>query len=235
MISTLTSVVSHKEKKDMLEAIRSLAAKLTEDVWEIKVCLTDEEREALLKARPLIDLACCNISKSPALDWLKRLRKDYHDVRILLVANTTISPTQYVCPQVVASALLLEPYSKEQLYTVLEDFIRAYLEEADEGENFVITRKDEKVLVPYSQIYYMEAREKKVFIRLFRKEYVVYDTLGALLDVFPHYFVRTHRSFVVNGRMIQSIQSSEHMVLLRDGFRVPLSRSCSAELKERWQ
>jgi len=233
MISTLLCAEEKQEKAQIYAGVRKLAAKLTEDEWSIHAYDALPELERYLENHPLVDLACCNVVKDDALEWLKRFRREYRETRVMLVASERMSPTRYLCPQIMASALLLKPYSQEQLLEVLEEFLRAWLEEQpDQTKSFVISKREGKLVIPYDNIYYLEAREKKVFLRLSREEHAVYDTLENISRSLPDYFVRTHRSFVINSRKLEKLCLSDHLVQLQDGFSVPLSRGCSAGLKE---
>jgi len=233
MIFALLCAGGKDEKAQLYAGLRKLAAKLTEDEWSIHAYDALPELEQYLAGRPLVDLACCNVVQDDGLEWVKRFRREYREARVMLVASEGMSPTRYLCPQVMASALLLQPYTAKQLLEALEEFLRAYLEEQpDRSKSFVISKREGKLVIPYDSIYYLEAREKKVFLRLCREEYAVYDTLENLRQCLPDYFVRTHRSFVVNSRKLERLCLSEHLVQLQDGFSVPLSRGCSAGLKE---
>jgi len=221
------------EKEQLVSAIRDLAARLSEDEWLVNAYENAEEADQFLQSGHLVDLACCNVSKPGVLAWTERFRKAYKYARLMLIADACTSPVQYLRPQIMASSLLLKPYSPEQLATVLENFIRAYLEDSEaESKCLVVKSREGKLLIPYSKIYYLEAREKKIFVRLLREEYALYDTLENIRQNLPSHFVRTHRSFLANGRMIERVRLSEHIVVLRDGFVVPLSRSYRGELKE---
>lgn len=233
MISVLACMEGRSEKEQLVSVIRELAARLSEDEWRVNACENTEETDRLIQSEPLVDLACCNVSKSGALAWTERFRKAYKHARLMLIADACTSPVQYLRPQIMASSLLLKPYSSKQLAAVLEDFIRAYLEDnEDEEKCLAVKSRDGKILIPYSKIYYLEAREKKIFVRLLREEYALYDTLENIRQDLPGYFIRTHRSFLVNGKMIERVRLSEHMAALRDGFIVPVSRSCRGDLKE---
>lgn len=232
MIFALLCAGGKDEKAQMYAGLRKLAAKLTEDEWDIHVYDTLADMERYLGSRPLVNLACCNVVREGALDWVKKFRREYREAQIMLVASEQMSPTRYLCPQVMASALLLEPYSQKQMLAALEEFLRACLEELpDQAKSFVISKREGKLFIPYDSVYYLEAREKKVFLRLLREEHAVYDTLENLRQSFPDYFVRTHRSFIVNSRKLQRVCLSEHLVQLQDGFSVPLSRGCTAEVR----
>ena len=102
----------------------------------------------------------------------------------------------------------------------------------DSKDAFVVESKEGQTRIPYEQIYYIEAREKKLFLRLENKEVAFYDTLENLLQVLPANFLRCHRSFVVNKYYIEKVQLSQSMIWLSHGISVPLSRSCKPEFKD---
>lgn len=233
MISVLAYAGEHAEKDLMVSTMRRLAARLTEERWQISACETVGEADRLLASGPLLDLICCNVSREETLRWLEHCRESYREAKLMIIADERMSPKQYLRPRIMASSLLLRPYQPEQMTAVMEEFIRAYLEEgADESRSIVIKSPEGRVVIPFGRIYYLEAREKKVFVRLLREEYTFYDTLERIGRELPDCFRRTHRSFIVNSRMIEKIRPSEHLILLRDGFTVPLSRSYRTALKE---
>lgn len=233
MISVLTRAADRQEEKRVVGTLKTLAAKLTEEEWNIFACGNEQDVERLPEDYPLIDLACCDVTQEDDLEWTEHFRRLYRESRLMLIADAHISPVRYLRPQIMASSLLLRPYSPRQLAEVAEEFIRAYLvEEQDEDKCLIIKSRDGQLVIPYGQIYYLEAREKKIFVRVRREEYALYDTLENLDRALPAYFVRTHRSFLVNSRMIKTIRLSDHLVLLQDGFSVPLSRGYRAGLKE---
>lgn len=214
-------------------AVRSVGAKITEDEWFIRVLPDLAEAENWLAEKPLVDLAVCDATGDGALDWVQHLRARLPDCRIMLVSDDQVSPLQYLRPQIMASSLILKPYKRTELEAVLEEFIRARLEErVDEGQSLVIKYRGERTVIPYDRIYYLEAREKKVFAHLDQEEYGFYETLEGLAGSLPDYFVRTHRSFLVNRHMIEQVSLQNSVVNLRDGFQVPLSRSYKSEIKE---
>lgn len=233
MISALAYADEQGEKELMVSTMRRLAARLTEERWQISACHTAGEANRLLASAPLLDLICCNVSKEEAMLWLEHCREDYRNAKVMIIADEGMSPRQYLRPRIMASSLLLSPYQPDQMAEVMKEFILSYLEAgADDSSCLVIKSREDRVVIPYDRIYYLEAREKKVLVRLLREEYMFYDTLERIGQELPDGFYRTHRSFIVNSRMIEKVRPSEHMILLREGFTVPLSRSYRASLKE---
>ena len=84
---------------------------------------------------------------------------------------------------------------------------------------------------PYSQIYYIEVRGKKIFIRLKEKEYSKYDSMEHVMEELPDQFIRCHRSYTVNKEYIVGIRLSNNLIMLEDDIIVPLSRRYKADMK----
>lgn len=229
VVFVLVRAADEAERRDLAAAFQEMAARLTEDEWDIRTLGVQQKG---LPEGALLDLICCDVTDRGALEWVRDMRASYRDTMLMLVADGQMSPQQYLRPQIMASSLLLKPYLRRQMLQVVEEFVGCWNDKApDEDTSLIIKSEQGRVVIPHSRIYYLEAREKKVFVRLLREEYAFYGTLGRLEDELPDYFVKTHRSYVVNGRMIERIRPSDNLITLRDGFVIPLSRSCRANMK----
>lgn len=234
MITSVLCVADDSLRAALRSALREAAAGLTEDGWEESVCKTPEEREAFLNAPPPADLACCDLTQKGMLDWACRFRGANPGARLLLIAERGMPPTEYLRPQIMASSLLLKPCGAAELRRVSAELLRSLLEarEADAGDCLTLKTRDGLLRLPYERIYFIEAREKKLRVRLLREEYSFYGTLDQLQKTLRHGFVRTHRSFLVNERKILLLRTAERIVELEDGFAVPLSRSYRSQVKQ---
>ncbi|MDO4513558.1 MAG: LytTR family DNA-binding domain-containing protein [Lachnospiraceae bacterium] len=234
MVSMLSYNSREKELSRIKNQIMDLAAVLTEDEW--KVFHTESLQKAMEYAskEPLIHLACCDVTTAGSLTALEDIRKKHMDMLLMLIADNTISPMEYVKPEILASSLLLRPFSDGEFREKCKDLILRYISllKEDSKDAFVVESKEGQTRIPYEQIYYIEAREKKLFLRLENKEVAFYDTLENLLQVLPANFLRCHRSFVVNKYYIEKVQLSQSMIWLSHGISVPLSRSCKPEFKD---
>ena len=129
----------------------------------------------------------------------------------------------------------MRPLKRENTQEAFHDFLSAHLcdEQDNEGvKSFLVESKSGKTHIPFRDIYYFEAREKKVFVRTYNEEYGFYDTLEKLESRMPEGFARCHRSFVVNTGKIRKIMLSKNCIELADGFEVPLSRNYKQEFKK---
>ncbi len=234
MVSVLTYDKNEKELEQLQILIKDLAAYLSEEEWKMHKTSILEQLEVLLQEKPLLDMLLYDVTNPQAMGYLAELRKDYRETQLMLIADMTTSPMEYMKPGILASSLLLRPWRTEQAREVLEEFFRAYLEKhqcAEDKNAYVIESKEGMVHIPYEQIYYFEAREKKIYLCTGKEEYGFYHTIDKLAEELPSQFVRCHRSFIVNQYKIRKVALSQSLIFLTDGFDVPLSRSYKPLLK----
>ena len=235
MVSMVVLESKEKEISSLNMIIKELAAKLTEEKWEIDFLKSIQEINDLISQRPLIDLSCYDITVEGALEKLIEFRKYYEESGLLLITDSSISPILYLRPGIRADSMLMRPLKKDVVYETLKEFISSYIErkyEEPSGKNFVFEGKEGRIILPYNDIYYVEAREKKVFLRTLNAEYSFYSTIEQLEGELPDNFIRCHRSYIVNSAKIEKIMLSQNQIVLVQGFDVPLSRSYKPILKQ---
>ncbi|MBO5303967.1 MAG: LytTR family transcriptional regulator [Lachnospiraceae bacterium] len=214
---------------------RETFARISEENLELQ-CISVEKTilAEIEKCQPM-DIACVKISGEKEIELLRYMRSSYEQLEILIIADKDISPMKYLTPDIRAASLLLAPYKEKDCQTVMKDFLQSFFqgrEQLDEKKVLVITNREGKITIPYHQVYYIEIRERKVFIRLRDKEYSLYDSLEHMLEKLPEMFVRCHRSFVFNTQHLDAVKLSENTVYLTHGITVPLSRSYKPAIKE---
>lgn len=234
----MVSMAAYDENRaelDELKAVtKELAARLSDDRWCIEQIFSLKQLRTCLERTPLLDMFLYDVTRFEALDYLRQIRRAYRTAGLLILADRNTSPMTYMKPDIHADSLLLRPWSREQAWEVLEEFIREYLEvsQGTKEQFYVIDTKEGSVRIPYDKIYYFEAREKKIYVCAGKEEFGFYHTIDKLADELPEQFIRCHRGFIVNSLKIRKIMLSQNLIDLADGFEVPLSRSYKADLKE---
>ncbi|MCR4640692.1 MAG: LytTR family transcriptional regulator DNA-binding domain-containing protein [Lachnospiraceae bacterium] len=235
MISLVALDGDKKESAALKNAVSDVAADMTEEYWDTFFFSTLEEYGKYLKTEPLIDFACYDVAMKGALTFLQGVRKAYEQTGLLLIADESISPLEYMKPGIRADSLLMRPFTEETMKATLSEFVSEGLErnkrKAGE-ESFVMETKEGKTYLPYDNIYYFESREKKVFVRLLKEEYGFYTTMDELEQQLRGDFIRCHRSYIINSGKIQKVLSGQNMIELKHGFTIPVSRSYKAGLKD---
>ncbi len=155
---------------------------------------------------------------------------------IVVIAGKDTSPLTYVRPNIMAAGLLLRPLQKAQVADMLSEAFDIVELNARKrlfnNEVFVFSTREGSIRVPYSQILYFEARNKKIVLCTSREEMEFYSTLEGLLQKIPAYFLRCHKGFIVNKHFVSRVDLSANSLHLIGGFQVPISRSYREAVKE---
>ena len=175
------------------------------------------------------DILCVDIIQKDGLSAVKSIRRALPGVFLMAIADDSLSPLDYISPDIMLSSLLFRPVSGEQVTRVIEKAIRSFLDKWNtqngDDSQFVFESKNGKQLIPYSSISCFEARNKKVYAVCENNEYSFYGTIDALEEQLPTYFIRCHRGFIVNKNKISRVLKSQNILILLNDEEIPLSRS----------
>lgn len=235
MVAMILYMRKETEQTRLTKLSKDATAYFSEEALDLKSVGNAKDVMSFLKKNQILDLACMDVANADDIYLLKKVRKQYGQSEIFLIADSEISPMSYLTPDIRAASLLLRPYKETQCEQVFRDFFRSFYksrENIEEKKVFVMENQEGKTRIPFEQIYYIEVRERKVFIRLKNKEYSRYDSLEHILQSFPDTFLQCHRSFAFNTERFDSVKLSENMIYLEDGIMVPLSRSYKPAVKE---
>ena len=234
MVSLLMCMKEKKEENIILSYLKSIFAMLSdEDIQFIRYDQSKTVKDTLSENKT-VQAAIVDVTSELGLELAADIREISPNIEIMIIADMTISPIKYLNPSIKASALLLRPFEKELANETLRSFIKQfYVQQTlqDDGSNFFLKKKGEDIAIPFDSILYLEARNKKVYVRCDAKEYALYETLETIKDTFPDYFLRCHRSFLVNRKHIENVKYAEGCIYLDNEEIVPLSRSCKNLLK----
>ena len=183
----------------------------------------------------MLDVCCIGLTEHMGTILAEKTRSAFEQVLTLLIVDAQMSPISYIRPNILASSLLIRPFSLQQAQNVFLELFRFYMSSClkDSCDDvFIIENKQVVTRIPYSTIECMEAREKKVFIRTKKKEISFYSTLEKLEQTLPRYFCRCHKGFIVNTHLISRIVWANNLIYLSDSTIVPIGRSYKSRLRE---
>ena len=234
MVSIVTFDGKEKELLPLKSIMKDVAAIVSDDYWSFNFFTSLKEFNEYIEGQPLIDIGCYDIAIDGAMESLHAFRSVYDSSLLVLIVDADISPLVYLKPGIRPDSLLMRPLSGRPVREALHELFSLHSNEIDKNDgtkSYVIDSRDGKTSIPYSSIYYIEAREKKVFIRTLNDEYGFYDTIERIQESLPDSFSRCHRSFIVNKDKIEKVLLSQNLLELVDGFDVPLSRSFKPDFK----
>lgn len=235
MILMLISDNSKTETRSIVRYTKDFAGKRTEEMWKMRTCDNVGELEQAVAEKIKANIICVDITMAGALELTVKLRQLSPLAYIILIASPKISPLTYMRPIIGAESLMLKPLTDLQIHKVLQEALGTYIKrflQSDEKKAFVIENRGGKELIAYENIYFFEAREKRVYLNTDTEEYGFYDTLDALEERLSEGFIRCHRSFLVNKQKIAKVFLSQNRLVLQEDFEIPLSRSYKQSIKE---
>lgn len=231
MISILVSHVDESEYKVISEMISHVSFELKEEVNMIKWDSL-EPIEQMIEGITTLDAAIIDVTVPGGIEAAKRLRYRYNSIELMIISNASISPITYLNPTIKASSLLLKPFDMSLMKETVTSFFELFDESDSEAYYYVVQSNSEHFRVPYNKIYYFEARDKKVYLRLSSVEYYTNNTIEYLADMLPAFFIRCHRSFITNRQLIEAVHYGKNVIVMEQGMNVPISRTYKSAVKE---
>ena len=152
-----------------------------------------------------------------------------------MIASLKISPVTYMKPSIRAESLILKPFQSQQVDMAVKEAIQEVLKKyqnPDIDKVFVVDNQEGRVLIEYSAIYFFEARNKKIYLNTGAREYGFYSTIEQLQEELGEQFIRCHRGFLVNQKKIERGVFAKNLIVLTDGYEIPVSRTYKSILKE---
>ena len=121
-----------------------------------------------------------------------------------------------------ALGYLMKPPKQEQLEAVLDRAQGALVRELDRA--YICLNGDTYYRVPISNILYFASDRRQVQCVTEGRTYTFYGKLDAVAEEIGAAFVRVHQRYLVRAGAVDRMESGE--VILRNGERLPVSRSC---------
>ncbi|TRX62669.1 response regulator [Fulvivirga sp. M361] len=152
-----------------------------------------------------------------------------------------------------AADYLLKPYSQIRFNEALKKarlkigsdnnelspvngLVESHRETTDQLDRIVIRTGSKIVILGVDQIEYFEAQDDYVAIYSEGKKYLKQVRMKYLESSLPtHRFVRVHRSYIIAVEQIDKIEAytkDSYLAMLKDGKKIPVSRSGYQVLKE---
>lgn len=230
------ALAARKSENDLIkQAVRDQAALRTDEMWNFFMFEQLSKLEECLKQEPLFDIVSWDVTLDGAIEKLESLRQVYSQAFLMVVADASISPMSYLRPGIMPSSLLLKPFDQENLRMVVEEMMESFAKRFSAGEipeSFAVATREGTQYIPFDKIYYVEAREKKVYIRTRNEEYGFYDTIENVEKKLPEGFCRCHRSYIANMSLVRAVKPSQNLMEMQGELIVPLSRSYKKIVKE---
>lgn len=156
-----------------------------------------------------------------------------HDNYIVLVFEKADDMFDAVSPAVRPSGLLLESFDEKRVGKIIDEVYADYLRSHEEcRSDYHFRIKGIDYSASFSNIVLIEVQSKKIKFHTSAQTYEFYDSLDAVMKEAPDYFIRIHRSYVINANFIKSVNYREKIITLNDDSTLFFSRNYIREIKD---
>ena len=184
----------------------------------------------------------------PKLDGFEVLELIAQDIAVVFV--TAYDEHALRAFEVHAVDYLMKPFRAERFEAALErakqriggttpfrpdELSAATRKPGEYAERIVVKDGTHVQIIPVPKLDYVEAQDDYVALASQGKKHLKQQTISSLeLTLDPKSFIRIHRSYIVNLERVTRLEpygKDTHVVILRDGSRLPVSRSGYGRLK----
>lgn len=180
------------------------------------------------------DLIIAEVVNRGDLNRVRYIRTLFAGARLLLLSNNQISPEYYIVPEISPDILLLKPYVySKAVETVHKILLWCYRDRGvRQGKDNLLEMQSggEVYYFDYAEVYYLEARDKKIIVHMREQELSFYSSLQKLEKNLPEYFIRCHRSYIVNFMFIQKVDLTNSIFYLNEKAVIPISQKYKVRL-----
>ena len=206
-----------KREGDLIGKICNQCVALIDKEFLRNFIISDEEyHQVNIEGIQPPDLLVVEITGIEDLCRAKRIRGIFPRGRLLVVSTNQISAESYLIPEV----------SYRSLTWCCKDKCRKKKQE----DILKIRTGGEIYCFHYEEIQYLEARDKKIILHVNKYEISFYSSLQKLEKSLPDYFIRCHRSYIVNFMFIQKADLINGEFYLNKKTVIPISQKYKAKL-----
>lgn len=123
---------------------------------------------------------------------------------------------------------LVKPIKRAKVENVLSRFLKQQMERE---KVFTYKEKYGDAMLPYGSIWYFQSMGHKILIHMLEGQKEFYGKLTDVEAIVPDYFVRIHKSYLVNENFISRFQYDK--VILRNEQKLTISKSYRSAIRAR--
>ncbi len=181
------------------------------------------------------DLIFFQVTGDEDIQVLCDIRKRYEQAELVILCRQSNQAEDYIKPDIRPILLLREPLNQSDFMDQMAKLVQ-YICKKQERESFYhrfsFKEGKNRRVVPYSDINYFEARNKKIVLYQDEDELEFYDSFSHMEEVLPEYFVRCHRSYIVNLFRTTEFDLANHQIYLKDHRKIPISKKYRRQVEE---
>lgn len=98
---------------------------------------------------------------------------------------------------------ILKPINKNRLMQTINILASEIIKH--KNDNIILKNKNETIILPIEDIIFIEKQNNNIILNTENSEYISNLTLGEIKERLPNYFLRMHKSYIVNKEKINKL------------------------------
>jgi|GEM_PF-1580347 len=193
-----------------------------------------------LLENPIEKIVRCNVfiasfskPENEYIELAKTLRLHREDIFILFVVDKSVDIAACVRPSVRPTGVMFIPLEKTHIYQAIKEVYIEYMRTTEREKQPIFTIKNgaEYVKINTGDISFFEAKGKKIAVKTKGQEIMFYSNFNTVLDSLPAWFMRCHKGYIVNTKLITHASFTEMTLKLKDQSVIPMSRTYRNEIR----
>lgn len=180
----------------------------------------------------IIDIVFMNIDwgeEKTGIDYMSDLSGKNPQMQIIYTTNDGENYSEKIfLKKVNLCGFLIKPVRKDFVEIILNNAIEAA--ETNNKEYMIVNKNREIRAISCREILYLESSIHHITVHTVREKITFYGQLEKERKNLPNYFIKSHKSYVVNMNFIRNIDDKIH--LINDEI-IDISRSCRAEVMKK--
>jgi len=204
----------------------------------------EEALDKMVDYKPDLLFLDIQLSEDNGIDFAKRLKKMKNPPSIVFA--TAYDQYALQAFEVDAIDYILKPFDEERIVKTINKYKKLKHREDSMEEKrgadissimnkLALSIEESIELVKMEDIIYTGLEDGKVVVKTIKQTFIVNDPLVILEKKLPQeYFIRVHRSYIVNSNHILEVQpwfNSTYNITTKDGSKIPVSRTYVKEFK----
>lgn len=209
------------EQKQLEKSIKNWA-----DASEVNIdilCYCSAEEFLFAWPDTIVDVIFIDIKmkEMTGLKLAEKIREVDKNLLIVFITNHLQYSTKGY--DVNALHFLVKPVSTDKLFSVLD---KAYnIWSSSEKDIIIVTNDSVQVKLHCGDIYYVKMNSHTAELHMKKQIFEIRTTAEEMTKLLPYYFVRSHRSYIVN--LFKADCVYKDIILLSTGEKLPISRKNS--------
>lgn len=173
----------------------------------------NQAEELILKYNPELIFLDIELGIESGFELIPRLTKSLQTLPFIIVTSIV---TQYAIDSYKIDAIdfINKPYTYQKLKTALEMF---ELKHFQNNDTLIISNSNGKNFIKLEDIYFIQAHGSYTFIYTIHNQELKFSKdLKEIQEMLPAFFIRIHKSYVVNKTKLKSIKNQTAHLLPLD-------------------